>query len=208
MYKINSSELENSRWKQGSKYQPLRTSYYTRISFKYKDYLNRVEMKVDTGAAHTIIGTDYKDLSEQLKEDIQDLPIDSKRTPEDASGHTISLKECTVENFRLTPEIVFPKIKIMFSSDIKDKAILGMDILSLFDFQYKHEKGNMLGTFWINNWEHHLKKIFDILEKKHLDYLDTEQIFLLDETEEQSNHRINLQELEANLIHNKLTEKK
>lgn len=205
MYKIASSELENSRLRQGSAYQHFRTSYYTNISFYYKDVLNRVEMKVDTGASHTIIGTEIANLCEELKVDLGHIPINNNRRPEDISGTEINIKECILDNFRLTSEIIFPSIKLLFSDDIHDKAVLGMDILSLFDFQYKHEKGNMLGTFWINNYEEHLQKINNILKRKNLDYVDVEQIFLLDESEKKS-VKYTQQDLEANFIQNQINQ--
>ena len=38
---------------------------------------------------------------------------------------------------------VFPKIKLAFSEDIGNKALLGMDILSLFSFMYNRKEGEL-----------------------------------------------------------------
>lgn len=166
-----------------------RTAYYINVYFTINGKKVFIPMKVDTGAAYTVIGT-YNTKIEKWRDIINKSNMAGKAY--DASDNEINLRGYILSNFRLTKDIIFPKIKIFFSDTLGDRAVLGMDILSLFDFQYKHEKGNMLGTFWINNWEEHMEQIDRILQKKKLDYLDTEQIFLLNEAETQSNHIANL----------------
>jgi len=171
-----------------------RAAYYTNVYFEIKGKKVFIPMKIDTGATYTVIGTCNTKI-EKWRNIIN--ASDIRRTAYDASNKPIDLRGYILSNFRLTKDIIFPKIRIFFSDELGDRAVLGMDILSLFDFQYKQEKGNMLGTFWINNWESHMEKIYGILKRKHLDYLDTEQIFLLDEVEVSSKYKVNLQELEA-----------
>ncbi len=178
-----------------------RDAYYTDIYFEIDNKKLSIPMKIDTGATYTVIGT-YNQKIEKWRNIINNSSIKGKAF--DASDTEIELKGYIINNFRLTPEIVFPKIRIFFSDALGSKAILGMDILSLFDFQYKHEKGNMLGTFWINNYEQHLQKIESIMKKKNLDYLDTEQIFLLDEVH--NTYKVNIQDLEATTIYNRLNQ--
>lgn len=63
-----------------------------------------------------------------------------------------------------------------FSEDIGEKAVLGMDILSLFDFQYLRERGSSNGTFWINNYVSTLDVLKKRMLNKDIDYLDPSQI--------------------------------
>ena len=49
---------------------------------------------------------------------------------------------------------------------------LGMDILSLFDFQYLREKHQNYGTFWINNYHEVLKELHTRKLNKGIDYID------------------------------------
>ena len=159
-----------------------RLSYYTDIWLTINEMRRSIKFKVDTGSPYTIIGMDsLKKIG--IKIDNKILMERNITSLNDASGNIVNIVPYKVDDFQLTDDISFEKIKIYLSSDITDRAVLGMDILSLFDFQYKHEKGNMLGTFWINNYKEHLQKINNILKRKNLDHLDTEQIFLLDEFE-------------------------
>ena len=72
---------------------------------------------------------------------------------------------------------MIPRIKLYFSDDLGEKAVLGMDKLSLFDFQYLREKGCSNGTFWINNYVSTLDVIRKRMLNKEIDYLDPELIF-------------------------------
>lgn len=203
-YKSMRTELERV----GNPYknnQINRTAYYTNVYFEINGKKVFIPMKVDTGATYTVIGT-YNTKIEKWRDIINKSNIVGKAY--DASNTEINLRGYILSNFRLTKDIIFPKIKIFFSDTLGDRAVLGMDILSLFDFQYRHEKGNMIGTFWINNYEEYLQKINNILKKKNLDYLDAEQIFLLDnfESENKNSIRYTVQDLSANYIQDKLNQ--
>lgn len=181
-----------------------RFSYYTTIEFVIDNMRRHIQFKVDTGSPHTIIGIELLakkgvHIDQRI---LQNTPSTNLKAATDSD---VNIYPYTVKEFQLTDEICFENIQIYLSYEIKYRAVLGMDILSLFDFQYKHEKGNMLGTFWINNYEEHLQKINDILKKKKLDYLDTEQIFLLDESEKKSVNYTQ-QDLEANFIQNQINQ--
>ena len=102
----------------------------------------------------------------------------------DASGTELKLYGYIVENFRLTDEITLDKIKLFFSEDIGNKALLGMDILSLFDFQYLKEKRQNYGTFWINNYDEALKELQARRLNKDIDYIDPILIAAVDDTRE------------------------
>lgn len=102
----------------------------------------------------------------------------------DASGTELKLYGYIVENFRLTDEITLDKIKLFFSEDIGNKALLGMDILSLFDFQYLKEKRQNYGTFWINNYDEALKDLQARRLNKDMDYIDPILIAAVEDTKE------------------------
>ena len=102
----------------------------------------------------------------------------------DASGTELKLYGYIVENFRLTDEITLDKIKLFFSEDIGNKALLGMDILSLFDFQYLKEKRQNYGTFWINNYDEALEELQARRLNKDIDYIDPILIAAIDDTRE------------------------
>ncbi len=90
----------------------------------------------------------------------------------DASGTELKLFGYIVENFKLTDDIILDKIKLFFSEDIGSKALLGMDILSLFDFQYLKERRQNYGTFWINNYDEALKDLQTRRLNKDIDYIE------------------------------------
>lgn len=140
-----------------------------------------IPVKIDTGASFTVIGLKNDQLS-QFADEIRQHKIKDKAS--DASDNKIQLYEYIVENFKLTKEIIIPKIKLYFSDDIKNKALIGMDILSLFDFQYLKDGGISHGTFWINNYEIALDKLKDRTFNKDLDYIDPGSIYSIEELDE------------------------
>lgn len=125
-----------------------RESYYTDINFKIDNKKIDITAKVDTGATYTVFGLENKRL-DTFAGAITKSDMIGKAY--DVSGTELKLYGYIVDNFRLTDDIVINKIKVYFSEDIGDKALLGMDILSLFDFQYLKERRQNWGTFWINN---------------------------------------------------------
>lgn len=125
-----------------------RESYYTDINFTINNKKIDITAKVDTGAAYTVFGLKNKRLYMFAKAITKSDMIGRAY---DVSGTELKLYGYIVDNFKLTDDIVINKIKIYFSEDIGDKALLGMDILSLFDFQYLKERRQNWGTFWINN---------------------------------------------------------
>lgn len=158
-----------------------RESYFTRIGFKIDNNLVNVTTKIDTGATYTVIGLCSDEL-ENYKNNI--LKSNMRGIAYDASGTELKLYGYIVENFRLTDEIILDKIKLFFSEDIGNKALLGMDILSLFDFQYLKEKRQNYGTFWINNYDEALKDLQARRLNKNIDYIDPILIAAVEEAKE------------------------
>ncbi|MCM1183060.1 MAG: hypothetical protein NC337_06785 [Roseburia sp.] len=112
------------------------------------------------------------------------LKSDMRGVAYDASGTELKLYGYVVENFRLTSDIILDKIKLFFSEDIGDKALLGMDIMSLFDFQYLKERRQNWGTFWINNYEDVLRELNNRKLNKDMDYIDPVLIANIDNTKQ------------------------
>ena len=137
--------------------------------------------KIDTGATYTVIGLENSYIK-PFKDKI--LKSSMRGIAYDASGTELKLYGYIVENFRLTDEITLDKIKLFFSEDIGNKALLGMDILSLFDFQYLKEKRQNYGTFWINNYDEALKDLQERRLNKDIDYIDPILIAVVDDTKE------------------------
>ncbi len=112
----------------------------------------------------------YGDGLEDFKKSI--MKSNMRGAAYDASGTELKLYGYIVDNFKLTDEIMLDKIKLFFSEEIGSKALLGMDILSLFDFQYLKEKRQNYGTFWINNYNEALKELQIRRLNKDIDYID------------------------------------
>ena len=110
-----------------------RESYFTDIKFGINSKSLKITAKIDTGATYTVIGLESSYLKPYKSEIMQS---DMRGIAYDASGTQLKLYGYIVEKFRLTDEITLGRIKLFFSEDIGSKALLGMDILSLFDFQY------------------------------------------------------------------------
>ena len=158
-----------------------RESYFTRIRFKIDNNLVNVTTKIDTGATYTVIGMENSYIK-PFKDKI--LKSNMRGIAYDASGTELKLYDYIIENFRLTDEITLDKIKLFFSEDIGNKALLGMDILSLFDFQYLKEKRQNYGTFWINNYDEALIDLQARRLNKDIDYIDPILIAAVDDTKE------------------------
>ena len=158
-----------------------RESYFKKTSFDIDNKTVKITTKIDTGATYTVIGLENKGLI-RFKDKI--LKSNMRGIAYDASGTELKLYGYIVENFRLTDEITLDKIKLFFSEDIGNKALLGMDILSLFDFQYLKEKRQNYGTFWINNYDEALKDLQERRLNKDIDYIDPILIAVVDDTKE------------------------
>lgn len=160
-------------------------------------------MKVDTGASYTVIGLDYPGIDRYTNE-IMSNNINNEAF--DASGSKLNLNGYVVENFQLTEDIIIPKLLIFFSKELKDKAILGMDILSLFDFQYLREKRSTNGTFWINNYQDVLDNISKRMLNQELDYLDPSLILsIVIEDTNKNDVKFTLQDAMAAYINKKIS---
>jgi hypothetical protein len=155
-----------------------RRSYYTNIRFSFEKKKIQLKAKVDTGATHTILGLRNNALKPFANKIILNNNQSSALT---ASDEEIKLYGYIVTDFWITQDILIPKIKLYFSEDIGEKAVLGMDILSLFDFQYLRERGSSNGTFWINNYVSTLDALKKRMLNKDIDYLDPELILDIDD---------------------------
>ncbi len=155
-----------------------RRSYYTNIRLCLDKKKIQLKAKVDTGATHTILGLRNNALKPFANKIILNNNQSGALT---ASDEEIKLYGYIVTDFWITQDILIPKIKLYFSEDIGEKAVFGMDILSLFDFQYLREKGSSNGTFWINNYTSTLDALKKRMLNKDIDYLDAELILDIDD---------------------------
>lgn len=155
-----------------------RETYYTQIKFILDNEKITKKIKVDTGATYTVLGLE-DDCINKYKEKI--LQSNMRGVAYDASGTELKLYGYIVKNFRLTQDIIIDKIKLFFSENIGEKALLGMDILSLFDFQYKREKRQSIGTFWINNYTETLDDLAKRRLNNSIDYIDPIGIAIIDD---------------------------
>ena len=186
MQKERCKDMKFSRAEMKKRANPIthafnRESYFTRIRFKIDNNLVNVTTKIDTGATYTVIGLCSDEL-EGFKNNI--MKSSMRGIAYDASGTELKLYGYIVENFKLTDEITLDKIKLFFSEDVGNKALLGMDILSLFDFQYLKEKRQNYGTFWINNYDEALKELQARRLNKDINYIDPILIAAVDDTRE------------------------
>lgn len=199
---MHRTELVNSRMYNPQRNKHFRTSYYTEVHFLYNEEDVDIEVKVDTGSPYTIVGTGNRKLGADIKESIEKVNYSSETTAEDASGSTVRLKGVIVERFMLTEDIIFPKIQIFFSDDIGEKAILGMDILSLFDFNYVRKDK----TFYIHYVDDYLEDLYRRSTNKEDDYIDPDKIALvdnkIDKESNNTNSKFTVQDLEANWYNN------
>lgn len=169
--KVHKTELVNSRRSKGSGYSHFRTSYYTAISFKYEGVGNEIEFKIDTGSPHTILGTECEGICEKLVKYHNNDKTKSEYV-ENVSGESVTIKPCIVDELSLTEDIIIPKIKIFISGDIHKKAVLGMDILSLFDFHYVRKDK----TIYLCYTDHYIQDLFSQMVNNDLNYLDPDLI--------------------------------
>lgn len=151
-----------------------RFCYFTKLQFYLGGRYIDTEVKVDTGSYYTIIGADAIKLTKERR---KALPIeDTGRRLESASGHILNAKPIVVDEFRLTNELIFPQILIYISDDLKDKSVLGMDILTLFNFRYDRRDHTM--------WLYYEDDFLDRLKKRMFhhkkDYIDPGYIASLD----------------------------
>ena len=176
---INKSELKKKANPATKAFN--RESYFTGIKFDLNTKPIKITTKIDTGATYTVIGMEnsyIKPFKDKL------LKSSMRGIAYDASGTELKLYGYIVEDFRLTDEITLDKIKLFFSEDIGNKALLGMDILSFFDFQYLKEKRQNYGTFWINNYDEALKDLQTRRLNKDIDYIDPILIAAVDDAKE------------------------
>ena len=157
-----------------------RFTYYTNIKFSMYDREIKIPMKIDTGSAYTIVDMNsiYFD---DYREDIR--CSGELKNAYNVSGKPLNLYGCPVSNFKLTDDIVIPKIKIYFSEDTEEKSLLGMDILSLFTFQYTLNNDSLNGSFWIFNYASSLRRIEEHKLNRSLEYIDPYLIASIDEVD-------------------------
>ena len=94
-----------------------RTSYFIKIHFSLLGKVAKLNMKMDTGASRTVIGLGSLQAVTNVKNIIMQEPVCKGRL-ESATGGEISYREVVVDDFYLTPDVVFSKIKLAFSEDI------------------------------------------------------------------------------------------
>lgn len=154
-----------------------RNNYYTDVKFELFGKKIEALFKIDTGASYTVVGLSNECVT-RFKDKI--LRTGLKGTAYDASDSTLNLKGIVVQNFEVADRVTIPELLIFFSEELGTKAVLGMDILSLFNFQYVQERGYNCGTFWLNNPEESLDKMLLNMKKKGLSYIDPVNILEID----------------------------
>lgn len=142
----------------------VRTEYYVEVSFRIDGLPILQTVKIDTGSPYTIIGLDGKDIK-RFKDRIKTCKTDIEAF--DAQENQLDIEKYTVENFSLTEDVCFDSITCLFSEKLKERAILGMDILSLFELTYKFDSGKQSsGTFRIVNLPKAASSINSQIEKR------------------------------------------
>ncbi len=148
-----------------------RFSYLSEIDFGLENVNCAVRMRIDTGATKTIIGIDLLRKSIPNIDDLY-LKFQEEKTVFAANDKEIYIRSAVVRNFQITDEIKIEKIKIYFSDNIGNRALLGMDILSLFTFMYS-DKDRL---FTIHNYKESIERHNKLILNSNLDYLDPEFI--------------------------------
>lgn len=141
-----------------------RLSYYTEVKFSFVNGKSvNIPFKFDTGACYTIIGLNNESILPFVKY-IEENMLDEKEPVKDATNSSIHVSSLEVYDFCLTKDIIIPKLTIYFSKELGEKCILGLDILSLFEFNYEWERHQTIGTFWVRNYEYALRRINEYFE--------------------------------------------
>lgn len=128
---------------------PSRLRYYHTLDFMLNDAKVTVDCKIDTGSPVTIIGMKNRYV-EYYANYIRQHGAQASNL-ESATRGDISRYILTVQDLRLTDEIIFPEVTISFSDDIGDKALIGMDLLTLFSFKYSL-KDKLISLFYNQNY--------------------------------------------------------
>lgn len=108
----------------------------------------KFSFKLDTGSNYTVVGIDMLD-KEIIEYLIKNCTFCNNDSALDATDNKLRMFKLNVCAFYLTPDVCLNNLELFFSPDLHSKAILGMDILSLFEFKYIHEKKQRLGTFYL-----------------------------------------------------------
>lgn len=126
-----------------------RLKYYCDITYELNGEIIVSNCKVDTGSPVTIIGLHHRDLVRHINYVVRDENIVNPLVS--ATGNTVTRYRLPVRNFELTDDIVFPEIMINFSEDIGSRALIGMDLLSMFTFKYS-QKDKLISLFYEDNY--------------------------------------------------------
>lgn len=185
-----------------------RTSYYIEVGFIVGKKYIEVPMKVDTGASHTIVGTEF-DAIKNHKREIWTNYLHEDDVY-DAQGKPLKVYAYKVSQFKLTEDIIFPKIQIWFSDQLKEKAVLGMDVLSLFNFKYTLDKHSSNGTFEIIDYPTTMKKLLESQSYENKGFIMPGGVFTINDTPQTSvkTPQYTKEDLEANYINKMIKEEK
>lgn len=157
-----------------------RNKYHVLCTYRVGKTNSICYFKVDTGADYTVIGLDT------IQEDsCRDLILNSNLPDArfcTASGEVINAKSFVVKDFMLAPEVIIPEIKLHFAESLGKRALLGMDILSLFNFQYIKDVGTHNGTFWLNDPEDSIKELEKYKLNNDISYIDPDTLWSLEKS--------------------------
>ena len=81
------------------------------------------------------------------------------------------IEQYNVTDFKLTEGIVFDKLKLCFSDDLGEKAVIGMDILGLFEILYLFNDEHCNGSFYLRRYRETKNLVDKYLAKSKTDIL-------------------------------------
>ena len=172
--------------------------------------MKEIEFKIDTGSPFTVIRLrDLIQLDEEnnpitdadkYKKNLIMAKTNSLGTIGSATGMDMDLRYIEVEKFKLSTEIIFPKIEIYLSESLRPCSILGMDILTMFTFMYRHTDKSF-NIFYTNDY---LEKAEKYMRGYYDGCIRPRYIGLLDERNIELNNKYNFtaQDIQANFINN------
>lgn len=176
--KLNYNLSELARWKIGkgntSNRRIERLRYFVKLKFELQGIDVVTVAVIDTGAVKTVIREDDILRSARGNKLVQSIRNDTAF----GIGGSVPTKIYIAEQFELTGEITLPRVEVAVSNSI-NMSVLGMDILGLFSFKYDLGVGNMIGKFFIFDYQKQLERIEKLCKNNNA--LGINMIMLLDD---------------------------
>lgn len=149
-----------------------RSSYWTKIQFTVDSRIVRLPFLVDTGSPVTIVSIPSNINNKVKLSNLLDKG-NGTETYYSLLHEEIKVVGGVVKDFMLTRDVCIPEIKLHFTDMLEDKCILGMDILSYFEFEYIKDSGSShSGSIWLTNPKKNIDDIKSWTGNKDLYYID------------------------------------